>query len=554
VPAVALFGLVGCYDTFRASVAYFFVFLVCQATLLARAHGRAMLRQARSSGMEALEITAMRKGPWRWMAGPEWALGSALTIVLISVIGAPILRESASGFSGLVRYTPPASPLAQPSVASLSQNGTRIGQGPNQLRDIPVLRAQLPEPLYLRGFAYGRYDRGAWMPRSAMDQSDPSATNPVALASSDISDPREITFRIEPLQIYNTVVPVPGAVQALVGDSYGTYFPNIGDSYSVRAEPPYPPMEGRSLLYGGKAPIRDIDPDMGQVIPDYLQKDGIPADVALFAKNVTRGAKNDLQKALMIKRAIESTAKYNLDAAATPQGADPVQHFLFTSKEGYCDLFASSMTLMARAVGLPARYVTGYYPFNSDVDDQGRYIVRQRDAHAWCEICFKNAGWVIFDATEGAEQVSRRGSSNDRPFWQQGWFIMIAGFGGGTGVAYLGFLGVSAFKRYRFSNSFAERNAIKQRLRLKAEMRKQYSIFERELRRVVHRPRRMGETIVEYVRAAQPGLAHRSAMAMQMGSALTATLYSSPNLDPGAVEDMKRHLGEFVRARRSMAT
>ncbi|HTQ11826.1 MAG TPA: hypothetical protein VMI31_17320, partial [Fimbriimonadaceae bacterium] len=77
VPSIALFGLVGCYDTFRASVVYFFIFLICEAILLSRAHGRAMLRQARSSGAEALEMSVMRRGPWRSMAGPEWALASA---------------------------------------------------------------------------------------------------------------------------------------------------------------------------------------------------------------------------------------------------------------------------------------------------------------------------------------------------------------------------------------------------------------------------------------------------------------------------------------------
>jgi transglutaminase-like putative cysteine protease len=346
---------------------------------------------------------------------------------------------------------------------------------------------------------------------------------------------------------------VPGAVQSLLGDSYGTYFPNIGDSYSVRAEAPYPPLEGRSLVSSGRATVRDVDADMGQVMPDYVQKDGIPAEIVVFAKNVTRGAKTDIQKAYAIKRAIERTAKYNIDAAATPKGVDPVANFLFTSKEGYCDLFASSMTLMARAVGLPARYVTGYYPFNSDMDPEGRFIVRQKDAHAWCEICFKNAGWVIFDATEGAEQVSARGSTNDRPIWQQGWFLMIAGFGGGGALFYGGYVGLGAFRRYRASNSFAERHAIKSRTRVRAQLRRQYSSFEGELRRVVRRPRRMGETIVEYVKAAEPSLGHRAALAMDMGSAFTATLYSGPALEAGSVEDLQSRVKEFVRARRSKA-
>src|SRR5471030_1778248 len=50
IPALALFGLIGCYDTFRGVTLAFFAFLICLATLFARAHGREMLRKASESG------------------------------------------------------------------------------------------------------------------------------------------------------------------------------------------------------------------------------------------------------------------------------------------------------------------------------------------------------------------------------------------------------------------------------------------------------------------------------------------------------------------------
>ncbi|HVT13654.1 MAG TPA: transglutaminase domain-containing protein [Fimbriimonadaceae bacterium] len=553
VPAVALFGLVGCYDTFKASVIYFFAFLICQAILLARAHGRVMLRQARSSGADALEMSVMRKGPWRWMAGPEWALGSALTIVLISVIGAPILRESASGFSGLVRYTPPISPLSQAALTNFNMNGSRIGSGPNSLHETPVLRVEMPEPMYLRGFAYGAYNHGVWMPEGSPNPAtDNNDTTPASLVLDTIADRREISFKIEPLQVFNTIVAVPGEVQELVGDSNATYFRNIGDSYSVRSEAPYPPLEGHSIVFGGHVPLRDVEPEMGKLVPVYVQKSGIPSDVAAFAQQVTRGEKTDFGKAKAIQNAIEQTAKYNLDAAAVPPDQDPVSYFLFKQKEGYCDLFASSMTLMARAVGLPARYVTGYYPFNADQDDEGRYIVRQKDAHAWCEIFFKGAGWVIFDATEGAVQVdgAGRGSVNDKPFWRSAWFVMVVTLTLASGLGYLAFLGLGTLRQYRSSTSYMERHVRRASAKVKAQIRRHYVSFERELQKEVRRPRGSGETLYEYLNAARPDLRGRGPEAEAAGTALTAVLYGAESIDPAKLEDLKLKVHQFRKAKR----
>lgn len=553
VPAVALFGLVGCYDTFRASVLYFFVFLVCQAILLSRTHGRVMLRQARSSGVEALEMSVMRKGPWRWMAGPEWALGSALTIVLISVISAPLLRESARGFSGLVHYVPPQSPLAGNNQTNPAIGGTKVGTGPNAALETEVLRADMPEPMYLRGFAYGRYDQGSWLPRTnTPNNADPSNTAPWDSSAAAITERREVTFRVEPLGPMPGGVPAPGEVEELLGDAANVYARNLGGSYTIRGEPPYPPLEGRSVVYTGRGQLKDVNRDISRYVPEYVQLEGIPADVMSYAMRVTKDAKTDFDRAMAIQRAIEGTAKYNLNAAATPTGQDPVSYFLFTSKEGYCDLFASSMTLMARSIGLPARYVTGFYPFSNTQDANGRYVIRQKDMHAWCEIYFKEAGWVVFDATEGAASVdgSGPGSTNGKPFWLSGWFIGFIVFTGGAGLVFLLYSGVSNYLRLRGTDSFANRGAIRAMQKLQAQVRKHYGSFERELRRVVRRPRGVGETISEYIGAAKPNLAHRADMASETGSAFASALYATPSLDAGKISELKSKVSNFRRARR----
>jgi transglutaminase-like putative cysteine protease len=76
----------------------------------------------------------------------------------------------------------------------------------------------------------------------------------------------------------------------------------------------------------------------------------------------------------------------------------PFDDFLFNSKQGFCEHYAGSFTLLMRAAGVPARVVTGYQggevnPLNGDL------IVRQADAHAWSEIWIADQGWIRIDPT-----------------------------------------------------------------------------------------------------------------------------------------------------------
>ena len=80
------------------------------------------------------------------------------------------------------------------------------------------------------------------------------------------------------------------------------------------------------------------------------------------------------------------------------QGEDPLANFLFVRRAGHCEYFASAMTVMLRAEGIPARYVTGFAPGEYN-DVGGDYIIRESDAHAWVEVYFPGFGWITFDPT-----------------------------------------------------------------------------------------------------------------------------------------------------------
>jgi transglutaminase-like putative cysteine protease len=87
---------------------------------------------------------------------------------------------------------------------------------------------------------------------------------------------------------------------------------------------------------------------------------------------------------------------YTMDAPELAR--DSVDDFLFGSKSGWCEHFASSFTFLIRAAGIPARVVTGYQG-GYYVKSGGYYLIRQSDAHAWSEVWLEGRGWVRVDPT-----------------------------------------------------------------------------------------------------------------------------------------------------------
>ncbi len=97
---------------------------------------------------------------------------------------------------------------------------------------------------------------------------------------------------------------------------------------------------------------------------------------------------------------------YRLETRRAPRGVDPIEDFLFDSKVGFCEHFATAMTLLLRANGVPARLVSGYKGGSTD-PETGDHVLVETDAHAWVE-AYVDGDWQTFDPTPGAS-----GGSND---------------------------------------------------------------------------------------------------------------------------------------------
>jgi len=89
---------------------------------------------------------------------------------------------------------------------------------------------------------------------------------------------------------------------------------------------------------------------------------------------------------------------YHYTLQPPPLGSDPVDRFLFETRRGFCEHYASAFAVLMRAAGIPARIVLGYQ--GGELNPVGNYmIVRQADAHAWAEVWLTGSGWRRVDPT-----------------------------------------------------------------------------------------------------------------------------------------------------------
>ncbi|WEK53110.1 MAG: transglutaminaseTgpA domain-containing protein [Candidatus Cohnella colombiensis] len=153
----------------------------------------------------------------------------------------------------------------------------------------------------------------------------------------------------------------------------------------------------------------------------YLQlPNSLPERVRELANEQTTSATNDYDRGKLLEQFLQKNYLYTNEPDLSKQVSDDfVDAFLFEIQEGYCDYYSSAFVIMARTVGLPARwvkgYATGYDPvelerqrfggFNGrsalDVTGAGTYTVRNADAHSWAEIYFEGYGWIPFEPTSG---------------------------------------------------------------------------------------------------------------------------------------------------------
>lgn len=313
------------------------------------------------------------------------------------------------------------------SAAGTAGYGTGEGElgAPLSASQTPVFTALTSRPVYWRGESLAYYDGRRWIKEGTLY----APLSLTGLPSQEMSaagfeDSRMLVQRIEfalptsgnlPLFSAGTVADVE-QVELEGGSRLGYVLANREKN---RFRLPEASGSARITGYTVKSLLPESDPavlrkldtvDPQDVAKQYLQLPAdLPGRIAALSSRLTASAENRYDAVTAVRNYLQNGYSYTLETRIPPAGADFVDDFLFTTKQGYCVHFASAMTVLLRSSGIPARYVQGYGPGTPEEGSssgQLRYQVTQADAHAWVEVYFPGAGWVPFDPTPGTASAA----------------------------------------------------------------------------------------------------------------------------------------------------
>ncbi len=382
---------------------------------------------------------------------PWWAfvLGAVSFAALLAVDGAhrhqlwrnrPTVQGTNGGLGGPAALVSGAVAIALIAGATFTVIGTvgqlpggsnGSGQGGLGLNPFTSLRGMLDQDgnvelfrvrnmdedaRYLRAMTLPVYDRdGGWQREDERQlPSGVSADEPLPVPDGrQAPGSDEITeIQIEPVNskdFWAPVVGVPLRLRGLPDDMRYDVVSGMVYGEESRSLPTY--IEEADLFLPTADQLRaDGSFTASGLVPDvYLHDDGISPRVRDHAAELTAGKATTYDKVLAIQGYFDTRNGFRYDTqTATGGDESALEDFLFRSKSGFCEQYASAMGILLRAAGIPSRVAMGYtagYP-NGDY----RTITTQ-NAHAWVEVYFPSSGWMMFDPTPLAD-----GTNFDPPY------------------------------------------------------------------------------------------------------------------------------------------
>ena len=265
-------------------------------------------------------------------------------------------------------------------------------QGPISLSPALRFTVESPAARYWRVGTYDRYTGDGWVRTGtsrAYDDGDRLVDGPAPRS-------RRLVQRYE---VESDIGTVPAAWKpvryegdaAVAVTGHGGFQPTdgleAGDSYRVES----------TVTDATEAELRAAGDDYPDGFSGTYRQlpDSTPERVTTTTTTLTENAETPYQTALVIEQWLKRNRGYSLDVSRPRRNV--ADRFLHAMTEGYCTYFATTMTVMCRTQGIPARMTVGYTP--GEQVGPNRWEVRGLHSHAWVEIYVEEWGWIQFDPT-----------------------------------------------------------------------------------------------------------------------------------------------------------
>jgi hypothetical protein len=301
------------------------------------------------------------------------------------------------------------------SFSGYSNSSGKLG-GPITVNTLIAFRVRSDQAYYLRGTAKDFYDGFGWnqshqeytvrnKPEDSMLQ-DSFSNNYIDMSKELMIQPEELNSStiFTPILSYNVNTDQDYVYydeastfisSGIIEEPYLVYFYNLNS------------RGNRLLNTADTQSFREVDAEFyEQNYKKYLQvPDNISTRVYDLVYSLTKDKRNNFLKVQAIREYLNKKYPYTLKVSAVPEGQEFLDYFLFTEQKGYCTYFATAETLMCRIAGIPARYVEGFN-MTEEKDENGLYVVRNENAHAWTEVLYmENSStglWYTVDAVPNA--------------------------------------------------------------------------------------------------------------------------------------------------------
>ena len=261
---------------------------------------------------------------------------------------------------------------------------------------------------YWRAQTYDSYNGHFWSTSTAWTQQLP-ANEPYHPALAILPQNNQLV-----IQHVQRLQPMDGAV-FVTGDLLSTDHPSVA-AWRAAGDLVYARTDANTITASSRiqsataAQLRSAGNKYPASLQNYLRlPDEVPERVRNLAVLLTVHQPSPYDQVMAIQAYLRQFP-YSLQVPAAPANRDVADYFLFDLRKGYCDYFATTMVVLVRLAGIPARLVTGFSSGTYDTKT-GQFVIVQANAHSWVEVYFPGIGWVEFEPTSNLPPFARPGET-----------------------------------------------------------------------------------------------------------------------------------------------